>query len=81
MATELAMVAHMEDMVATGPTAATAALTVMATESRQQPEHPTPHEQPQIAQYELKNTSFIFVRTLPIICYQKHNKILASQKI
>merc|ERR1712212_1359314 len=32
---------------------ATDALTVMATESRQQPEHPTPHKQPRIAQYEL----------------------------
>merc|ERR1712203_827239 len=48
-----AAAAPMEAMVATGPTAATDALTVMATESRQQPEHPTPHEQPRIAQYEL----------------------------
>merc|ERR1719239_2115108 len=40
-----ATAAHMDPMVAT------AALTVMATESRQQPEHP-PHGQPQIAQYE-----------------------------
>merc|ERR1719370_1311816 len=37
----------------TATDAATDALTVMATESRQQPEHPTPHEQPRIAQYEL----------------------------
>merc|ERR1711997_968041 len=42
-----ATAAPMEAMVATGPTAATDALTVMATESRQQPEHP-PHGQPQI---------------------------------
>merc|ERR1719239_952103 len=48
-----ATAAHMEATVATGPMVATAALTVMATESRQQPEHP-PHGQPQIAQYELK---------------------------
>merc|ERR1712212_707582 len=48
-----ATAAPMEAMVATGPTAATDALMVMATESRQQPEHPTPHEQPRIAQYEL----------------------------
>merc|ERR1719397_433875 len=40
-----ATAAPLEAMVATGPTAATDALTVMATESRQQPEHPTPHEQ------------------------------------
>merc|ERR1712212_148403 len=48
-----ATAAPMEAMVATGPTAATDALTVMGMESRQQPEHPTPHEQPRIAQYEL----------------------------
>merc|ERR1719400_610624 len=42
-----ATAAHME------ATVATAALTVMATESRQQPKHPTPQKQPQIAQYEL----------------------------
>merc|ERR1719239_1741469 len=47
-----ATAAHMEATVATGPMVATAALMVMATESRQQPEHPTPHEQPQIAQHE-----------------------------
>merc|ERR1712126_516065 len=34
-----AMAAHMEDTVATGLMAAMAALTGMATESRQQPEH------------------------------------------
>merc|ERR1712212_491782 len=49
-----ATAAHMEATVATGPMVATAALTVMATESRQQPKHPTPQKQPQIAQYELK---------------------------
>merc|ERR1712212_771704 len=48
-----AMEATAAPMVATGPTAATDALTVMGMESRQQPEHPTPHEQPRIAQYEL----------------------------
>merc|ERR1712212_935559 len=52
-----ATAAHMEATVATGPMVATAALTVMATESRQQPEHP-PHGQPQIAQYELKKYKF-----------------------
>merc|ERR1712212_212617 len=49
-----ATAAHTEATVATGPMVATAALTVMATESRQQPKHPTPQKQPQIAQYELK---------------------------
>merc|ERR1711997_1434181 len=44
-----ATAAHMEATVATGPMVATAALTVMATESRQQPKHPTPQKQPQIA--------------------------------
>merc|ERR1719339_829051 len=53
-----ATAAHMEATVATGPMVATAALMVMATESRQQPEHPTPHEQPQIAQHELKKYKF-----------------------
>merc|ERR1719239_1594253 len=47
-----ATAAHMEATVATGPMVATAALTVMATESRQQPKHPTPQKQHQIAQYE-----------------------------
>merc|ERR1712212_362856 len=37
--TDTAMAAPTEDMVATGPMAAMAALTGMATESRQQPEH------------------------------------------
>merc|ERR1719397_986815 len=45
-ATAAATEATAAHTVATGPMVATAALTVMATESRQQPKHPTPQKQP-----------------------------------